>query len=73
MQIFERNYKLYDDELLAIVKILTKLLWLKTKSKVKRETLYWVNIRELDRVLDIKYLSYIHLANSPYYTKPSLF
>ena len=35
--------------------------------------MYWVNIRELNRVLVTKYLSYIDLANSLYYTNLAYF
>ena len=49
------------------------LLQLKTKSKVKKGILYWVNTRKLDGVPSTKCLSYIYIANSSYYTKSSLF
>ena len=49
------------------------LLQFKLKCKSKKEILYWINIRELNRVPSIKYLSYIYWADSLYYTKPSLF
>ena len=45
---------------------------LKLKYKSKRIILYKVYTRALNRVLSIKYLSYIYLANSLYYPKPSL-
>jgi len=48
------------------------ILQLKTKSQVNKEILYWVNTRELNRVLSIRCLPYIHWADSLYYTKPSL-
>ena len=48
------------------------MLQLKTKSKIKREILYWVNTRELNEVPSTKCLSYTHLANGPCYTKSSL-
>jgi len=40
--------------------------------KSKEESCIRINIRELDGVLSTKYLFYIHLANSLYYTKFSL-
>ena len=42
------------------------------KVKSKEKSYIRVNIRELDRVPDTRCLPYIHLANSIYYTKPSL-
>jgi len=48
------------------------MLWLKT-YKVKSKEEPCINRRELDGVPSTKYLSYIHLANSLYYTKSSLF
>ena len=48
------------------------MLWLKNyKVKSKEEPCIRINIRELDGVPSTKYLSYIHLANSLYYTKSS--
>jgi len=50
------------------------MLWLKTdRVKSKEKSYIRINIRELDGVSSTKYLSYIHLANSLYYTKFSLF
>jgi len=43
------------------------------RVKSRRESCIRINIRKLDRVLSTKCLPYIHLANSLYYTKPSLF
>ena len=45
---------------------------LKLKYKSERIILYKAYTRELNRVLSIKYLPYIYLANSPCYPKPSL-
>ena len=45
---------------------------LKLKYKSKRIILYKLYTRELNGVLSIKYLSYIYLADSPCYPKPSL-
>ena len=46
---------------------------MKLGSSVKQKNnLVLNNIRELNEVSNTKYLSYIHLANSSYYTKPSL-
>jgi len=40
--------------------------------KSTKESYIRVNTRELDRVPSTKCLSYIHLADDTYYTKPSL-
>ena len=50
-----------------------KLLQLTTyRVKSTKEYYIKVNTRKFDRVLVIKCLSYIHLANGLCYTKPSL-
>ena len=42
------------------------------RVKSRRESCIRINIRKLDIVPSTKCLPYIHLANSLYYTKPSL-
>ena len=49
------------------------MLQLKTyRVKSVKKPCIQINIRELNEVPSTKYLPYIHLANGPYYTKPSL-
>jgi len=42
------------------------------RIKLRRKPYISVNIRELNRVPSIKYLSYIHWTDNLYYIKPSL-
>ena len=49
------------------------MLWLKTyRVKSKVESCIRVNTRKLNKVPVTECLPYIHLANSLFYTKPSL-
>jgi len=53
--------------------IISSILQLKTQSiKSIKESYIRINTRELNRVPVIECLSYIYLANSLYYTEPSL-
>jgi len=50
------------------------MLQLKTyRVKLEKEPYINPDTTKLDKALSIKYLSYIYLANSLYYIKPSLF